>query len=189
MTDDDLEKIPIGTTGIALEHIDAGRTGNAYFPKFKKVAKVYAIEEIRQYRDIIIVEANNKAQEHTPEELKYETFYPKGWRRVTEENSLPVTLACVKDDYALIPFTETETCYEIGTKAYEADPTVPWGRTFEAKEILLRSDQNCYIRFDGPQRVQHLIRANAWYTFRRRCSKIYVVRESVNGTLELHAEG
>jgi len=85
------EKVEIGTTGIALEHIDAGETGEAYIPALKKRVRVYAVEEIRKNRDIIIVGANNSAQEHTPTELKYETWQLT-WERVGEPHPLPVTM-------------------------------------------------------------------------------------------------
>jgi len=83
------EKIPIGTEGIALEAIPVGETGEAYFPALKKRATVYAVEDIRKNRDIIIVGANNSALEHTPQELKFERE-DGTWQRVTEKMPLPI---------------------------------------------------------------------------------------------------
>ena len=84
-------KIPIGTLGVAMEDIPAGEVGEAYFPTLEKRARVYAVEAIRKYRDIIIVEANNGAKEHSPVEISYETVAGT-WQRVTENYPLPVTM-------------------------------------------------------------------------------------------------
>jgi hypothetical protein len=98
------EKVEIGTTGIALEHIDAGETGEAYIPALKKRVRVYAVEEIRKNRDIIIVGANNSAQEHTPTELKYETWQ-QTWERVGEPHPLPVTMGSKSIIYTTVKVT------------------------------------------------------------------------------------
>jgi hypothetical protein len=98
------EKVEIGTTGIALEHIDAGETGEAYIPALKKRVRVYAVEEIRKNRDIIIVGANNSAQEHTPTELKYETWQ-QTWERVGEPHPLPVTMGSRAVTYITVKVT------------------------------------------------------------------------------------
>jgi len=86
------EKVPIGTLGVSLEDIDVGEVGEAYFPDLNLRAQVYAVENIRKYRDIIVVGANNQAKEHSPVELSYETVEHK-WQRVTEEYPLPVTMS------------------------------------------------------------------------------------------------
>jgi hypothetical protein len=100
------EKVEIGTTGIALEHIDAGKTGEAYIPALKKRVRVYAVEEIRKNRDIIIVGANNSAQEHTPTELKYETWQ-QTWERVGEAYPLPVTMGSRPVTYITVKATSS----------------------------------------------------------------------------------
>jgi hypothetical protein len=98
------EKVEIGTTGIALEHISTGETGEAYFPSLKRRVRVYAVEEIRKNRDIIIVGANNSAQEHTPTELKYETWQ-QTWERVGEPHPLPVTMGSKAITYKTVKAT------------------------------------------------------------------------------------
>lgn len=180
------EKLEIGTEGIALEDIPLGRTGEAYIPKLKKRVRVYAAEAIRKNRDIIIVGANNSATEHTPQELKYETV-KLTWERVRETHPLPVTESYVYDDYAEIKFTGEEKCYVIGSAAHKADPSLP--ESFEAKNLLLLSDQDCWVRFNSPNRVQHFIAANTYFNFHIRCSRIYVVRHVTNGTLKIWSEG
>jgi hypothetical protein len=82
-------KLPIGTLGVALEEIPVGKTGEAYFPERKLRTRIYAVEHIRRYRDIIIIGANNAAKEHSPVEISYETV-EHTWQRVTQEYPLPV---------------------------------------------------------------------------------------------------
>jgi len=60
---------------------------------------------------------------------------------------------------------------------------------FEAKDILFLSTQNCYVRFEGSSRVQHLIPANTLMRFHRRCFMFFVQRVSVDGTLSVWIEG
>lgn len=179
-------KVKIGTSGIALENISVDKWGPAYFPNLNLRENVHALEDIRKYRSIIIVDEHNGAVEYTPEELKYETTR-KTWERVRETHPLPVTEAYVYDDYKEIKFTEEETCYIIGNAAHEADRALP--ESFEAKNLLLYSDQDCWVRFNDANRVQHFIPAGVYFTFHRRCTKIYVVRHTANGTLRVWAEG
>ena len=60
---------------------------------------------------------------------------------------------------------------------------------FEAKDILFRSDQDCYVRFAGSARVQHLIPANTYMRYHRRCLMFFVQSAGVNGTLNCWIEG
>ena len=60
---------------------------------------------------------------------------------------------------------------------------------FEAKDILFRSDQDCYVRFAGSLRVPHLIPANTYMRFHRRCFIFFVQSAGVNGTLNCWIEG
>ena len=60
--------------------------------------------------------------------------------------------------------------------------------SFEAKDILLLATLDCYVRFDGPKRVQHRIPANTPMHFHRRCNMIFVMG-AVAGTLEMWIEG
>jgi len=48
---------------------------------------------------------------------------------------------------------------------------------------------NCLVRFNGPSEVQELILANAYKTFYPKVHTIYVVRQTVNGTLYVWSEG
>lgn len=102
------------------------------------------------------------------------------------------------DDFAMIPFTDAETSYLIGTMAFAADPSgLPelasnpdTGQPgFTAHEILLYATQDCYVRFNGSSRVQHRLFANTYYRFRRRTHTIYVQRVAADGILYLWAEG
>lgn len=60
---------------------------------------------------------------------------------------------------------------------------------FEAKDLLFYADQDCYVRFEGKNRVQHFIPANTFMRFHRRCFIFFVVRKSANGTLRVWMEG
>lgn len=122
------------------------------------------------------------------------------------------------DDYVSMAFTATEDYYIVGLMAYVSDTTVAdlfagWGLyrhnqaaspiflvallgptltaevpSFEAKDILFLSTQDCYVRFDGVSRVQHRIPANTYMHFHRRCNMIFVVG-AIAGTLEAWFEG
>ena len=61
--------------------------------------------------------------------------------------------------------------------------------SFEAKDILFYSDQNCSVRFGGSLRVQHLIPANTYMRFHRRCFIFFVQSAGVDGTLYSWLEG
>jgi hypothetical protein len=123
------------------------------------------------------------------------------------------------DDYVAFQFTDVEDYYVIGLMAYLSDPSVPdlfagWGLyrhgqpaapiflvplvgpvlppevpSFETKFMRCISDQDCWIRFGGPNRIQHFIPANIWVEFRRRTNMIFVVRNTVSGTLGISFYG
>jgi len=62
--------------------------------------------------------------------------------------------------------------------------------SFEAKDILFRSDQDCYVRFVGSLRVPHLIPANTYMRYHRRCFIFFVQSAGLkNGTLNAWIEG
>jgi len=60
---------------------------------------------------------------------------------------------------------------------------------FEAKDILFRSDQDCWVRFEGASRVRQFIPANTWMRFHRRCFIFFVTSAGVDGTLRVWIEG
>lgn len=123
------------------------------------------------------------------------------------------------DDYVDFAFTATEDYYIVGLIAYNSDPAAAdleagWGLykhnqpasplflaatlgptlpeevpSFEAKFMRVYSDQDCWIRFDGPNRVQHFIPKTTWVEFNRRCNIIFVVRDTLNGTLGISFYG
>lgn len=118
------------------------------------------------------------------------------------------------DDYVALSFTATQQGYVVGTMAYLADTTVAtsqpgWtivtptppvplvlvalgltsGLGFEAKDLLFYATQDCYIRFQEPNRVQHFIPANTYMRFHRRCLVFYVVRSTADGVLRCYLEG
>jgi len=94
----------------------------------------------------------------------------------------------VYDDYAEISFTATQASYTVGTNARAAVPGA-WPNDEPAKDVLLYADQDCYVRFNRGDAVQHLIPADTYMRFQRRCTVIYVVRVSVDGTLRCWLEG
>ncbi|MBW2674734.1 MAG: hypothetical protein JRD89_15210 [Deltaproteobacteria bacterium] len=102
------------------------------------------------------------------------------------------------DDFAAIPFTDEEKEYCVGTMAFMSDPeglpelarNPDTGKPgFTAHRALLYATQDCYVRFNGPKRVQHLVLAGILYEFHLRIHTIYVVRQTTDGILYAHFEG
>ena len=65
-------------------------------------------------------------------------------------------------------------------------PEVP---AFEAKDILFYSDVDCFVQFEQPTRVRHLIPATTFVRFHRRCFMFWVQGVAANGTLRVWIEG
>jgi len=171
-------KLVVGMLGWAAENIQRDLEGYCWFPtgaadpryrfgfKWEK-HRVLAVEDVRAYREVIIIDEEERVKEHTPVETK-----PLGY---------------VYDDFAQISFTATPTRYIIGTSAHSADPAVP--SSFLADIMFLSADQDCYVRFEGARRVEHLLLAGVQYEYKRRTDTIYVRRSTVNGTLTIRALG
>lgn len=92
------------------------------------------------------------------------------------------------NDFALINFTATETEYVIGTNA-RAAKSGSWPATKLAKNLCFYASTACYIRFNESDAVQHHIPSGLIVRFFSRVEKIYVVRETTNGTLHVWIEG
>jgi len=90
------------------------------------------------------------------------------------------------DDYYELDYTDEEVSYRIGTAARAADPNVS---LFKAHQIFLEPTTDCWVRFEGPNRVQHRLTGGARYEFMRECERIYVRRVTANGTLKIEAFG
>ena len=65
--------VPIGAVGVALQHIAQGETGLAVFPEIGETS-ILALETIRKYSQIIVVDKENKCLEYTPAEKKPRTW-------------------------------------------------------------------------------------------------------------------
>jgi len=171
-------KLLIGMLGWSTENIAKDSEGYCYFPtgpedpryrwgyKWEK-HRVVAMENVRAYREVVVLDEFEHVKEHTPVETK-----PLGY---------------VYDDFAQIAFTQSPTRYVIGTNAYNADRTLP--SSFLADIIFLSADQDCYVRFEGDTRVEHLLLAGVQYEYKRRTDMIWVRRRTVNGTLTIRALG
>jgi len=83
-------------------------------------------------------------------------------------------------DYKRIAVTDTEQSYTIGTQS---------GTPFGSERIRFLADEDCYVRFNEPTALQILIKGKDIWEFEKRVTKIYVVRVSANGNLEVWAEG
>jgi len=164
--------------GWSAENIKRGEDGYVWFPTGPKDPRyrygyvwqkhrVTAMEDVRAYREVVVVDEREYVKEHTPVETK-----PLGY---------------VYDDYAEISFTDTPTRYIIGTNAYEADKTLP--SSFLADIIFLMTNQDCYVKFEEDDRVEHLLLAGVQYEYKRRTDTIWVRRRTTNGTLTLRALG
>lgn len=77
------------------------------------------------------------------------------------------------------------------TEAAISNPNPPptYLPCFEAKDLLFYSDQDCWLRFAAPNRVQHFIPANTYMRFHRRCFIFYVVQHTTEGRLKVWMEG
>ena len=60
---------------------------------------------------------------------------------------------------------------------------------FEAKDTLMYSTEDCWIAFDGTDRVPEFVPANTFMRFKRRWFILFVVRDSDSGNLRLWIEG
>lgn len=168
----------VGMLGWAAENIKRGETGLCWFPtgpedprfrygfKWEK-HRVEAVEDVRAYRDVVIIDETFRIKEHTPVEAKI--------------------LGYIYDDYAEIPFTDKWTRYEIGTQAYLADKSLP--SKFLAEKIILAPTQDCYVRFEGENRVSHLLSGGAQYEYPRRTDTLWVKRRTTDGVLVIRAFG
>mgnify|MGYP001626256632 CR=1 FL=1 len=65
--------VPIGAVGVALQHIAQGETGLAVFPEIGETS-ILALETIRKYSQIIVVDKDNKCLEYTAAEKKPRTW-------------------------------------------------------------------------------------------------------------------
>ncbi len=61
--------------------------------------------------------------------------------------------------------------------------------SFESKDILFWSDQDCWIRFEGSNRNRHFIPANTYIRFHRRHFIFWVQGATVPGNLRVDIEG
>jgi hypothetical protein len=112
-----VRELPIGTKGLAFEDIDVGKTGEAWFTIEGKLERieVYAVENIRKFREIQIIALGNRAIEATPTELKFEKV-DGTWQRVTETYPLPVSMGRKAITYV------TKTCTNSGNTELVAAP-------------------------------------------------------------------
>lgn len=86
----------------------------------------------------------------------------------------------IYNDYTAISFTNTETNYWIGTDA---------GDEFMSESTLLHASEDCLVRFNGAAAVQHFIPRDVYFNYTNKIVRIFVVRDTVNGTLRVWSEG
>lgn len=82
-------------------------------------------------------------------------------------------------DYKKQAFTATEVAYEIGIVS---------GTRFVSLTTLLLASQDCQIKINNDTHWEFL-HANIYYDFEREIVKITVKRDTVDGNLEIWAEG
>jgi hypothetical protein len=189
--------VEMGMLGMSLEDITSSTKGYVRLPvgprdltmaggrKWVKL-KVMAMEDVREFRDVIVGNEQGEVKEHTPVELSYE-LATGGYQRVGELNPLPVVSnQGVYDDFAWINFLTTDVQYIIGTNAHAADSAVP---LFQATQIALWATNDCWVRFNGAKRVPHFIARIVPYTFPLKCTTIDVMLYVGTGYLFVHAVG
>ena len=85
------------------------------------------------------------------------------------------------------PFNPISYWALLGYTAITLPAVIP---AFEAKDLLFHADVDCFIRFEVSARVQHLIPANTYMRFHRRCLMFFVQTVLVPaGTLRCWLEG
>ena len=190
----DKRKLKLGLLGRSLDVFEKGKLGLCGFPTGEpntafaggrewEIFEAEAQETVRAQREIVVTDLQGRVKEHTPVELSYELVSGR-FQRVTETTPLPTSEAGVYDDFTEIAFTNVEVKYVIGTQAHAADSSIP---LFTGKNLLLRADQDCYVRYNGDKRVRHFIPSGTYFSVPLKCSEIYVVRSTVDGTLRLWA--
>jgi hypothetical protein len=92
------------------------------------------------------------------------------------------------DDYAAVSFTSTETSYTAGTNANSAK-TGTWPSGTYVKDTLLYADQDCKVRFDAADKVQHFIPKETFIRYTRLWRTLYIIRDTADGTLKIWMEG
>jgi hypothetical protein len=60
---------------------------------------------------------------------------------------------------------------------------------FEAKDTLFWADQNCWLQFEGKDRVRMFLPANTYFRTQRRWFMIFVTRVTADGTLRVWING
>lgn len=132
------EKIAVtmGMLGMSLENITKGSRGFVMLPlgprdltmaggrKWVKI-KVTAMEDVREFRDVIVGNDQGEVKEHTPVELSYEKS-PQGsgsYQRVGEDFPLPVTFsatenAVLNDYFSFHPDQHYQAVIDDPTGAY-----------------------------------------------------------------------
>jgi len=174
-----LGELLTGMLGWSAEDISINSSGWCWFPTGKEDSRytygykwekhrVTSIEDVRQHREVIIVDGDRQTiKEHTPVDAKI--------------------LGYIYDDYSVQAYTGTEIKYIIGTSANASDSSLP--SSFVAERMYLLPTTNCLVRFEANTRVQHLLIANIQYFYQRRCKEIFIVRQTVNGSLTIRALG
>jgi len=107
--------VVVGMLGWSAEAISNGKWGYCWFPVGPKDdryvggrawlrARVQAIEDVRESRDVILATEQQGVKEHTPVELSYEKAVG-GFQRVTENFPLPVTMGSRAITYTTVKAT------------------------------------------------------------------------------------
>lgn len=66
------------------------------------------------------------------------------------------------------------------------EPVFP---AFEAKRIEFYATEDCWLRFEGEDRVPHFIPGGVWREFERRCLMFWFIRDTTDGVLRFDIEG
>lgn len=94
------------------------------------------------------------------------------------------------DDYTKVTVTIAEADYKIGADTYTLNTGAFKGsKNFIAEEVLLLATQDCYVRFNKTNAIQHYVHANVYYRHKRKVGKIYHQRVTSDGYLEIWSEG
>jgi len=171
-------KLVVGMLGWSSQNIAINTGGHCWFPTGPEDPRynfgyvwekhfIHAVENIRAFKEVIVIDEIGNVTEHTPIEAKI--------------------LGYSYDDYSVQAYTGIEIGYLMGTAAQASDATLP--ANWIAERMYLTPTTNCLVRFVANTRVQHLLIANIQYFYQRRCREIFIQRQAVNGSLTIRALG
>jgi len=166
--------------------------------------------DIKGGQDYALLKRHYDADDYTSFRIPgLEAFWFNGLPFTATQDYYVVGFLAALHDPSVFDYDKGWTLYQHGQQAAPAwltsafppplVPTIltqlglsPWPPalpSFEAKDILIWADQDCWLSFADSPRVQHFIPAEDYIRFHRRCFMFFVVSDGVDGNLRVYMEG